>query len=206
MRGAFGVRRDGGARILGFQLDQFCFRKRLMNDAYARPEQHVPPCLARKIAAKMLVGAKNDLLVLRQAGKDRFCRRTGDDDVAERLHFGGAVDVGQRDMIGVRLAEGLELVWRAGIFQAASGIEVRKDNDLFRREDFCGVGHEFDTAKWNHVRVGRLCLAREFERIANEIGNVLQFWPLIIMGEDDGVALLAQTIDFLAQIGAAQCS
>ena len=35
-------------------------------------------------------------------------------------------------MVGVRLAEGLELVGRAGVFKAAAGFHVGQDHDLFR--------------------------------------------------------------------------
>ena len=38
-------------------------------------------------------------------------------------------------------------------------------------------------------------LRAEIERIANEIGNILQFGPLVIMREDNRVALLAEAID-----------
>jgi hypothetical protein len=43
VRRAFGVRGDRRAGMLGLELEQFCFRKRLMNDAHARPQQHVAP-------------------------------------------------------------------------------------------------------------------------------------------------------------------
>ncbi len=43
-------------------------------------------------------------------------------------------------------------------------------------------------------------LAGEIEAVADEVGNVLDFRRLVIMGEDDGVALLAQPVDLGAEV------
>lgn len=63
MRRAFRMRRHGRAGMLGLQLQQFRLAERLMHDADARPEQHVAAELALQIAAQMLVGAEDDLLL-----------------------------------------------------------------------------------------------------------------------------------------------
>ena len=54
--------------------------------------------------------------------------------------------------------------------------------------------------KGDHLGVGRRRLARQIEAVADEIGKVLDFGRLVIMGEDDRVALLAQPIDLGAQV------
>jgi hypothetical protein len=64
-------------------------------------------------------------------------------------------------MIGVRLAEGLELVRRARIFKAAPGIEIGQHHDLLRREDLGGVGHELHAAKRDHLGVSPPAALRE---------------------------------------------
>jgi hypothetical protein len=38
-------------------------------------------------------------------------------------------------------------------------------------------------------------LAGEIEAVAHEIGKILDFGRLVVMGEDDGVALLAEPVD-----------
>src|SRR3546814_13281057 len=50
--------------------------------------------------------------------------------------------------------------------------------------------------------VGIRRLARQLERVADEIGEVLDFGLLVIMREDDGVAFLAEALDFGAQVEA----
>jgi hypothetical protein len=46
-----------------------------VDDADARPQQHVAPGLAREIAAEVPVGAEDDLLVLRDLVEDDVGRR-----------------------------------------------------------------------------------------------------------------------------------
>src|SRR3546814_3575102 len=93
-----------------------------------------------------------------------------------------------------------ELIGRARILEAAPGIHVGEDHRLVRAQDLGGLGHEADAAKRDHLGVGRRRLARQIEAVADEIGDVLKLGLLIIMREDDGVALLAQPIDLGAQI------
>ena len=132
VRRAFGMRRDRRAGMLGLELQQLGLAERLVDDADARPQQHVAPGLAGEIAAEVPVGAEDDLLVLGDLLEDHVAPTTGDDDVAERFHRRRAVDVGQRDMVGMRLAERLELVGRAAVLEAAAGVHVGQDDDLFR--------------------------------------------------------------------------
>ena len=107
-------------------------------------------------------------------------------------------------MVRMGLAERLELLGRAAVLQAAAGVHVGQDHDLVGRQDLRRLGHEADAAEGDDVGVGRLRLAAEIEAVADEIGNVLDFGRLVIMGEDDGVALLAQPVDLGAQVEALQ--
>ena len=75
VRRAFGVGEHRRARMLGLQLDQLGLGERLVDDAHARPQQHVAPGLAGEIAAEMLVGAEDDLLVHRDLLEDGLRRR-----------------------------------------------------------------------------------------------------------------------------------
>ena len=204
VRRAFGMGEHRRAGMLRLQLEQLGLREGLVDDAHARPEQHVAAGLAGEIAAEMLVGAEDDLLVHRDLPEDDLGRRAGDDDVGERFHLRRAVDVGQGDMVGMGLAERLELVGRAAVLEAAAGVHVGQDDDLLGRQDLGGLGHEADAAEGDDVGVGRLRLARQIEAVADEVGDVLDLGLLVIMGEDDGVALLAQPVDLGAQVEALQ--
>jgi hypothetical protein len=63
------VRGDRRAGVLGFELEQFGLAEGLVDDAHARPQQHVAPELAVEIAAQMAVGAEDDLLVGRDLAR-----------------------------------------------------------------------------------------------------------------------------------------
>ena len=115
VRRAFGMRRNRRVRVLGLELQQLGLAEGLVDDADARPQQHLTPHLPCEVAAEVPVRAKNDLLVLRDLVEDDLCARRGDDDVAERLHRRRAVDVGQRDMVRMSLPKRFELIGRAAV-------------------------------------------------------------------------------------------
>jgi hypothetical protein len=203
VRRAFGMGGDRRARVLRLELQQLGLREGLVDDADARPQQHLAAGLAGEIAAEMLVRAEDDLLVER----DLVLRIVSADELVTMMslsafHRGRAVDVGERDMVRVRGAEGRELLGRAAVLEAAAGIHVGQDDDLVGRQDLRGLRHEADAAEGDHVGVGRLRLAREIEAVADEIGEVLDVGLLVIMGEDDGIALLAEAVDLGAQVEA----
>ncbi len=62
-------------------------------------------------------------------------------------------------MVRMGFPECLELVWRTGVFQAATGVQIRKDNDLVRRKDFRSIRHELHATKGNHLCIRCLSLA-----------------------------------------------
>ncbi len=107
-------------------------------------------------------------------------------------------------MVGMRRAEGGELVGRAAVLEAAAGVHVGQDHDLLGRQDLRRLGHEADAAKGDHVGVGLRRLARQIEAVADEIGEVLDLRLLVIMGEDHRVALALQPIDLGEQVEAFQ--
>src|SRR3546814_18416551 len=94
-------------------------------------------------------------------------------------------------MVRMGFAERLELVGWAGILEAAAGIHVRQDDDFLRRQYLRRLGHEAHAADGDDVSIGRLRLAAQIEAVADEIGEVRDFRPLVIIREADGVPLLA---------------
>jgi hypothetical protein len=103
-------------------------------------------------------------------------------------------------MVGMRRAERRELVGRAAVLEAAAGVHVGQDDDLFGRQDLRRLGHEAHAAEGDHLGVGRRRLARQIEAVADEIGEVLDLGLLVIMGEDDRVALLLEARDLGEQV------
>ena len=103
-------------------------------------------------------------------------------------------------MVRVRRAERRELVGRTAVLEAAAGVHVGQDHGLLGREDLCRLGHEAHAAEGDHIGIGRGRLARQIEAVADEIGEVLDLGFLVVMGEDDGVALALQPIDLGEQV------
>ena len=77
---------------------------------------------------------------------------------------------------------------------------MRQQHGLFRAEDLGRLGHEVDAAEDDQVRRGAARLHREPERIAGEIGDVLDLGDLVVVGEDDCVLLLTQAVDLGGQL------
>ena len=67
-----------------------------------------------------------------------------------------------------------------------------KQHRLLRRENRRGLGHEVHAAEDDDVGVGLGRLARETEGVADEIGDVLHLGALVVVGEDDGVAVAGE--------------
>ena len=56
-----------------------------------------------------------------------------------------------------------------------------------------------DAAEGDHLGVGGGRLAREAERVAHVVGDVLDLRHLVVVGEDDRVALRRERADLLAE-------
>ena len=94
---------------------------------------------------------------------------------------------------------GAQLVGVDRVGERAAGVEVGDQHLLLGREDRGGLGHEVDAAEGDHLGVGVGRLAREPERVADEVGDVLDLRQLVVVGEDDRVALRRQLADLLAE-------
>ena len=101
-------------------------------------------------------------------------------------------------------AEGGELLGRATVLQAAAGVQVGQNHRLLRRQDLGRLRHEAHPAECDDVGIGLRRAAREVEAVADEIGQILQLGLLVIMCQDDGIALTAQAVDLGTQVEAGE--
>ena len=163
--------------------------------AVAGPEDVLHAELVRDVRAEVLVGHEQDLAVLREPRHDLFGVAGGDADVALGLHLGGGVHVADGGGAGVLRLELAELRARDHVRHRAAGRGVGDEHGLARVEDGGRLGHEVDAAEHDHVRLHRGGLARELERVAREVCDVLHLVALVVVGEDDGVAGLFQLRD-----------
>jgi hypothetical protein len=78
---------------------------------------------------------------------------------------------------------------------------VGQQNELVRAEDRGRLGHEVDAAEDDDLGLGGGGLDAEFERVARQVGDVLDGRYLVVVGEDDGLLLRGQPPDVLFEPG-----
>ena len=74
--------------------------------------------------------------------------------------------------------------------------EVGDQDGLLRAQDLGRLGHEVDAGQDDHVGVGLRALLGERQRVAGDVGDAVEdLRRLVVVGEDDGVALPLQLAD-----------
>jgi len=170
-----------------------------VDDARPRPDDELPLQLLLEPGREVAVGGEDDRVG--DLAQDRLGRGGRDDDVGERLHGRRAVDVGG-DGVARVLPEPLgEEGRRAAVGERAAGLEVGDDDRLLRGQDLRRLGHEVDAAERDDPLRGGQALARQLERVADEVGQVLDLGLLVVVGQDEGVPLLLQAEDRLGEVG-----
>ena len=178
-----------------FELLQLPLGELLVHDAEPRPLHQLPAGLLLHPGAEVAIGREDDLRMARETVDDLLRIARGADDVAERLHAGGAVDVADDLVVRIALQPLRELVGRAAVGERAAGVQVRQQDLLVRVQDLRGFRHEMDAAEYDHLRARLRRLLRELERIAHEIREVLDLRVLVVVGEDHRVELAAEPFD-----------
>jgi hypothetical protein len=100
----------------------------------------------------------------------------------------------------VRVDKGLERIGGAAIGQGATGGEVGHHHLAGGVQDLCGLRHEVDAAKHNDVVLRALRDPRQGKRIADVVGEVLDFGFLVVVGQDNRVALFFEAPDLLLEL------
>ncbi len=96
--------------------------------------------------------------------------------------------------------EGLEVVGAATVGERAARREVGHDDRAGRVQDLRGLRHEVDAAEHDHVALDLLGDLREGERVADEVGQVLDLRLLVVVREDHRVALFLEPADLLLEL------
>ncbi len=117
-------------------------------------------------------------------------------DVALGLHVGGGVDIGDDRHARICLAQQPHIGAGDRLGKAAAGAHVGDEHGLFRIQQLGGLGHEVHAALDDDFLVHHGRLAGELQRIADDVGNAMvDFRRLVIMRQDDRVALLLELVD-----------
>ena len=96
--------------------------------------------------------------------------------------------------------EGPELVGGTAVGEGAARLEVGDHDGLVGIEDLGRLGHEVDAAEGDHFAVGLLGGLGQLEGIAHHVGEVLELVLLVVVGEDDRVALALELENRLFEV------
>jgi hypothetical protein len=126
------------------------------------------------------------------------------DHVGERFDRRSGVDVADDRQIGIRAAQLIDSLLDP--FRGCRVGELTTREHVWKQyrprgiHDFRGLGHEMDATETDDVRIPDLCRhERELERIADEIRRLQDLGPVIVVGDDDRVALFLQCSDLFVQ-------
>lgn len=107
----------------------------------------------------------------------------------------GAIYIGDSDSAGVLGLEFAELAHGEHVCHGAAGVFVGDEDSLCGSKNFSGFGHEVHAAEDNDIGVGSGGFTGEVKGVTNEVSDVLNFGTLVVVSEDDGVALRAEGVD-----------
>ena len=165
----------------------------------AAPEGHRAAGLFHDPGTEIFVGHEKQIFIFGSGVDDFDGVAAGADDVAESFYFGAAIDVGDGVEIRIGRLERAQAFGRATRFERTPGVLVRKDHGFGGVQDLGGLGHEVDAAEDDDIRFCFCGLLGEAERIADVIGDILDFADLIIVRENDRVQLFLEFDDFDAK-------
>ena len=163
--------------------------------AVALPEGHRPTCLLHDPSSEVLVGHEQQRSILRRMFYNLNCVAAGHDAVAQGLHLGRTVDVGDGVEIGIRGLEFPQFGSRATLFEGTAGIAIWKNDPLGGIQDLGRLRHEVHPAEDDDVGRGLGRLLGQAQGIAYEIGHILNLRHLVVVGQDHRVVPALQLQD-----------
>ena len=93
-----------------------------------------------------------------------------------------------------------QIFGRRGVGELAAGQQVRQQHGARRIDDLRRLGHEVHAAEVDDVGVLDLRRhQRQLERVADEIGDLQDLRPVVVVRDDHRVALLLQRADLVVQ-------
>jgi hypothetical protein len=99
------------------------------------------------------------------------------------------------DGVGVLLLERPHLLSRDHVGHLAASVRYGNEHGLVGAQDRCRLGHEVDAAKDHDVGLNVGSLPAQLQGVAREVGDGLDLVRLVVVGQDDGIALGLQFLD-----------
>ncbi len=82
----------------------------------------------------------------------------------------------------------------------AIAFEVRDHDGLVRIQQLRRLGHEVDATERDHVAVGALGGLRQGQRVADDVGEILNLGFLVVVSQQESAALPFQIEDGLLEV------
>ena len=119
-------------------------------------------------------------------------------DVAGCLYIGSRVDVADKRVVRILLAEFFDVLAGNGIGEAATRERARDNHILLRVQNLGCFAHETHGREEDRLLLDGSSVLAELKAIAREVGNAQKnFRSAIAVGEDNGVLLLLELVDFV---------
>ena len=150
-------------------------------------------------APRFFVGHKQQVSIGGGGFDDLDRVAAGANHIAERLDLGAAIDIHDRVEIRIGLLQLTQCSSRAAFFERTAGVPVRENHQFVGIEYLRRFGHEVDAAEHDDLGVGRDGLLRQTERVAHEVGQILNLRNLIVVRQKDGLQLAFQVENFAGQ-------
>ena len=191
---------DLGLGVPDLELDQLTLAEDLVDLTGPLPEHQLPPRLSLHVGPEVAIGGEDDGLIFREQVHDVHGVARRADHVGERLHRGGAVDVAHHLVAGVGVDEGLELVRRAVVGEGAAGLQIGQHHDLVGVHDLRRLRHEVHAGEDDDLGVGLRGFLAQAQAVPHVVGDVLDVALLVVVGQDDGLALVLEPLDLLKEV------
>ena len=119
-------------------------------------------------------------------------------DVAGGFHVGRRVDVADKRVVRILLAEFFDILAGNGVGEAATREWARYNHVLLRVQNLGRFAHETHGREENRLLLDGGGVLAQLEAIASEVGNAQKnFRSAVAVGEDNGILFLFELVDFV---------
>ena len=170
---ALQVSHHNSIRMLLLQFDDSLYREFLVYMAATIPKQHVSSCNTIDIVAQIIVGTKDNFLILWESINHFLGIAAGHNTVGQSLHGCSSIYIAHYLIARMLFLIFLQILCLAAIGKRTAGIQVWAKHSLVRAQELASLSHEMNTTHYHHLGVGLGSLAGQCQGIANKVGYIL---------------------------------
>ena len=197
---ALQVSHHNSIRMLLLQFDDSLYREFLVYMAATIPELHISSCYTIDIVAQIVVGTKDNLLILWKSINYLLGIAAGHNTVGQGLHGSSSIHIAHYLIARMLFLIFLQILCLAAIGKRTAGIQVWAKHCLVRAQELAGLRHEMNTTHHHHLGIGLGSLAGQSQGITNKVGYVLYLAYGIVVRQDDSILFLTKLLNFSFQV------